>query len=191
MGSARVQALLGYHVNDPGTPLRPGLISESRPQVSAQVSTLSAQLAANLQEMGMANITVDSLSSTVVSYGPSSPPAITDAAAAAVGVLGSLLLLLICAMAFRRPTGPGHSKPEPPLLSTEPPTMTLPLPTPRLSAQAARGQAALAQLDSDTGSGRSPGGAAGAPLKGLPQPVQPYILSADIVMYPVGDAGCA
>jgi hypothetical protein len=143
----------------------------SRPQVSAQVSTLSAQLASNLQEMGMANATVDSLSSTVISYGPSSSPAVSDALAGSVGALCGLFLLLFCSLTWVRCRSASLAvlKPEPPMLKSMEPQQE---------------HAPLLNFDSTPSH-------IGKPRAGLQLQWQPYSVSGDLVIVSTRDSGNA
>ena len=64
------------------------------------------------QAAGMDNATVSSISSTVIQAAimsnstSNSTPMITDAAAAAIGILGSLLAVVVGILCFRRPQRP-------------------------------------------------------------------------------------
>lgn len=152
----------------------------TRPQVTAQVATLSAQLASNLKGAGMTNAVVDSLSSTVLSTGAPPPPAVTDAAAAAAGVLGGLLLGFVAVLALRRPIpddDAAEAAPLPAPLAEQVKDNS----GPELEARPPRNQGQFSGLDYDC----NPSPVELKRWTRIPlTPGQPYSLSAELITWP-------
>jgi hypothetical protein len=89
-------------------------------EVLSNVAGSADRLTANIRAEGMTDATVTALDPVVVSLNaaPASQPVMTDAAAAAVGVLGSLLLVIAIFLCFRKPI----SRSNPKMISPEPPS---------------------------------------------------------------------
>jgi hypothetical protein len=89
-------------------------------EVLSSVASSTDRLTANIRAEGMTDATVTALDPAVVSVtaapGTASQSIMTNAAAAAIGVLGTLLLVILGVLCFRKPS----AKPEPEIMSPGP-----------------------------------------------------------------------